>query len=168
MQHGKLLIVAVCAVLTTVPLAHAQLAINVPVPTPSDLAPAGAPGVMVDQPDAAMAEFTAPVVGPPPAVGSSPGSAAGTSDPSAVTVYSNGVYQRVKTYSDYGPVREFDPAQGLLTMQDGTVVTFPPNFAFTSPPEPGQPITIYYFQDQNGTAILSAVDPGTQGSSNGS
>ncbi len=86
---------------------------------------------------------------------------------STVVVLYNGVRQRVKTYADYGAVRTFDPARGILSLDDGTVVNFPSNFVFMSPPEPGQPITLYYFQDQNGNNILSMVDMGKDAGSGG-
>ncbi len=137
------------------PLAQAQLAINVPVTTP-DMASA-------DSTPSAQAI----VVTPPPAMGSSPGSAAGTADPSTTVVFWNGMRQRVKTYSDYAAVRAFDAAQGTLSLDDGTTVSFPANFAFLDTPQPGQPVTIYYFQDRDGTFVLSTIDMGTQGTSNG-
>ncbi len=137
------------------PLAQAQLAINVPV-TP-EMAP-----------DASVPPAPGTMVTPPPAMGSSPGSAAGTADASTTVVFWNGIRQRVKTYSDYAAVRAFDAAQGTLSLDDGTTVSFPSNFAFLDTPQPGQPVTVYYFQDPGGTLVLSAIDMGTQGTSNGS
>ncbi len=133
------------------PFAAAQLAVNVPLPAP----------------DAAQTGSTV-VVTPPPSGGSSPMAAAGMpADTSTVFMYNRGTRDRVKTFSDYGAVRSFDSGQGLLSMQDGTEVTFPSNFAFSTIPEPGQPITIYYFMDRDGRAVLSALDPGLQGGDTG-
>ncbi len=137
--------------LLSIPLAHAQLAINVPVPSTE----AAQPGAVV-------------VVTPPADGGSSSMTGAGVpADPSTVIVYNNGSQERVKTFADYGAVRSFDAGEGLLTMQDGTEVTFPSNFAFSTIPQPGQPITIYYFMDRDGRAVLSALDPGMQGADSG-
>ncbi len=150
-MRSRLLMLAVLSIgLLAVPLAHAQLAINVPLPTTE----AAQPGSTV-------------LVTPPTADGSSPGQAAGVPNPSTVLVYNNGSRERVKTFADYGAVRSFDAGEGLLTMQDGTEVTFPSNFAFTTTPQPGQPITIYYFMDRDGRAVLSALDPGMQGADSG-
>ncbi len=135
--------------LLSIPLAHAQLAINVPVPTAED------------------PQTTSTVIVTPPMDGSSPGQAAGVPDPSTVIMYNHGDRERVKTFADYGAVRSFDAEQGVLTMQDGTEVTFPSNFAFATIPQPGQPITIYYFMDRDGRAVLSALDPGIQGADSG-
>ncbi len=154
-MRNVLQLTAVAILLLVAPLAHAQLAINVPVTTPDTMASASVP------PPAGT------VVTPPPAMGSSPGNAAGTADSSTVLVFYNGIHQRVKTYSDYAPVRVFDAAQGMLSLDDGTTVRFPSNFAFLDTPQAGQPVTIYYFQDRDGNLVLSAIDMGTQGTSNG-
>jgi hypothetical protein len=155
MRYRPLLLAAVSIGLLAAPLAHAQLAINVPVPAPETMAPGTG---MAGQPD---------TMGTLPAMGSSPGGAAGTPDPSTVVVYSDGIRQRVKTYADASTVRAFEPDQGLLSLQDGMVVRFPDNFAFVDTPQPGQPVTIYYFQDRDGNAVLSAIDLGGQGGDSG-
>ncbi len=137
--------------------------------------------VVIEQPGVAAAPApSAPVVAPP--AGSSPGLAAGAPatvivpegtqaaavpEGSTIVVMYNGVRQRVKTYADYAAVRSFDPARGILALDDGTVVNFPSNFAFLSPPEPGQPITVYYFQDVNGNNVLFSTDMGKDGGSGG-
>ncbi len=150
MRPRVMVFVAVSLLLFAVPLANAQLAINVPVPTTD----AAQPGSVL--------------LAPPPAAGSSPGQAAGVpADSSTVVMYNNGQQERVRTFADYGPVRAFDSRQGLLSMQDGTEVTFPSNFAFANTPEPGQPVTIYYFIDGNGNHVLSAIDMGLQGGDTG-
>ena len=145
-----IVLAAVSVVLLCTATSNAQLAINVPVPRTE----AGQPASVM--------------VTPPPAPGSSPGQAAGVSaDPSTVGMYNNGEQERVKTFADYGAVRTFDSRQGILSMQDGTEVSFSRNFAFSTIPEPGQPVTIYYFVDRDGKAILSALDPGLQGGDTG-
>ncbi len=149
MRPRLLMLAAISILLLSASLAHAQLAINVPVP-----------------PETMTTETTLPT--PPstaemPVMGSSPGGAAGVPDPSTTIVYSDGVRQRVKVYADNNTVRAFDPAEGLLSLQDGTEVTFPQNFAFLETPQPGHPVTIYYFIDRNGKPVLSAIDMGLQG-----
>ncbi len=145
--------VAAFLLLLSAPLAHAQLALNVPVPTPETLAPDEA---------APQVPGETPIMG-----GSSPGTAAGVPDPSTVGMYVEGTRQHVKVYADNAAVRTIDLTAGILTLQDGTEVTFPENFAFVDTPQPGQPVTIYYFIDHNGTRVLSAIDMGLQGADTG-
>jgi hypothetical protein len=150
MRTHQLSLSAVSILLLGAPLAHAQLAINVPVPAPESA---------VDQPG---------IMGTPsPALGSSPGGAAGTPDPSTVVGFSEDIRPHGKTYAAASTVRVFDPAKGVLSLLDGTEVTFPANFAFVDTPQPGQPVTIYYFEDRNGQHLLSAIDLGGQGGDSG-
>ncbi len=152
MRLRLVLLTTVSTLLLFTPFAHAQLAINVPVPAPDTLMPDEAAPLVPDE-SATM--------------GSSPGNAAGVPDASTVVVYSDGTRDRVKVYADNAAVRSFDPAAGRLSLQDGTEVTFPANFAFVDTPEPGQPVTIYYFIDRQGTPVLSAIDMGLQGADSG-
>jgi hypothetical protein len=155
MRPRLLFLAAVSMLFLIAPHAHAQLAINVPVPAPDEMAPATG----MDTQSSTMET---------PEIGSSPGGPAGTPDPSTVVGFSEDIRPHGKTYADASTVRVFDPAQGVLSLQDGTEVTFPSNFAFVDTPQPGQPVTIYYFEDRNGQHVLSAIDMGTGGSGNGS
>ncbi len=82
---------------------------------------------------------------------------------SMITVFNNGVRQEYQKYSAQGTVRTFDSWNGRMTLQEGTVVTFPRNYAFTQVPEVGQPVKVTYFTDQNGNNIATSLDSGTSG-----
>lgn len=155
---------------------YAAPAYTAPAPaytTPSGTVAANPNSTVVIEQPATPAPPSAAVVAPPPGAGTAtvilPDGSKTTSVPegSTVVVLYNGVRQRVKTYADYGAIRSFDPAQGVLSLDDGTVVNFPSNFVFMSPPEPGQPVTVYYFQDQSGNNILSMIDMGKDAGSGG-
>jgi hypothetical protein len=190
MRKGTLLMVAVPALLMTAALAQAQLPINSPAAhwgpmTTDNAAPAytapsaaatGDPNstVVIEQPGTAVPGPSAPVVAPPPGAGAPavmlPDGSQTTAiapEGSTVVVLYNGVRQRVKTYADNATVRSFDPARGILSLDDGTVLNFPSNFVFMSAPETGQPVTVYYFQDQAGNNVLSMIDMGKDAGSGG-
>ncbi len=148
-------------------LAHAQAPINQPAPLgpPSTIvvpAPVQQPPV-IPAPQAPTvvtpAQPGATVVNPP----AGQNTAIVVPQGSMVTVFNNGVRQDYKRYSVQGNVRTFDSWSGRMTLQDGTVVTFPQNFAFTQVPESGQPVKLTYFTDQNGNNIGTSIDSGTVG-----
>ncbi len=153
MQTHLFSLAAVSILLLMAPLAHAQLAINVPLPSETMTMDTGTSV----QPDTMET----------PTMGTSPGGGAGTPDPSPVVGLSEDIHPHGKTYAAASTVRVFDPAQGILSLLDGTEVTFPSNFAFVDTPQPGQPVTIYYFEDRNGQHVLSAIDLGGQGGDSG-
>ncbi len=158
--------------------AFAQLPINPPTEWTTPYPTYGAaPGTTLGTPDQtvivvppnANVVITQPGL-PPPTTGSAPVTGAGVpaagdtplKDDSRVSVIHDGMRLRSKTFAEYGAVRSFDSG-GLLTFQDGTEITFPANFAFLSTPEPGQPVTAYYFKDQDGNNVLYTLDMGKDG-----
>ena len=50
-------------------------------------------------------------------------------------------------------MRTFDSWSGKVTLQNGPVVTFPQNFAFTQTPEVEQSVKLTYVVEQNGNNI---------------
>ncbi len=144
-------------------LAYAQAPINQPSATV--VAPAN-PNVAVQPPVTVMPQ--------PPTVVSPPAPSATVVNPpagqttavvvpqgSTVTVFNNGVRQDFRKYAVQGNVRTFDSWTGRMTLQDGTVVTFPSNFAFTNVPQAGEPVRLTYFVDQSGNKIAMSMDNAT-------
>ncbi len=160
---------AIPAIVLAAAIAHAQAPINQPTPmgppstvvVPANPPVQQAPVVVAPQPPAVVtpAQPGATVVNPP----AGQNTAIVVPQGSMVTVFNNGVRQDYKRYSVQGNVRTFDSWSGRMTLQDGTVVTFPQNFAFTQVPESGQPVKLTYFTDQNGNNIGTSIDSGVVG-----
>jgi hypothetical protein len=166
----RLLLLAAAPTLVLVgTLAQAQAPINQPTPlgprstvvVPANPPVQQAPVVVAPQPPTVVAppQPGAAVVNPP----AGQNTAIVVPEGSTVTVFNNGVRQDFKKYSVQGNVRTFDSWSGRMTLQDGTVLLFPSNFAFSQVPSAGQPVKVTYFTDQNGNNIAQSIDSGTIG-----
>jgi uncharacterized protein DUF1344 len=69
-----------------------------------------------------------------------------------------------KEMSIVGRITNIDLSQGTLTLDDGTQITLPPSFQYTSAPMLGQKIEVIY-DEQDGHKIARSVDTGFEGPS---
>ncbi len=161
----RILFVTFSLVLVTAPLAQAQGPVNPSLPQPVGPPPVvvvpATPPVITTPPPVVVAPSSPPAVMAPPTPAGPP-STVMVPEGSTITVFNQGVRQDYQKYSVQGNVQTFDSWSGRMTLQDGTVVMFPPNFAFTQIPESGQPVKLTYFRDANGNNIGTAIDNGTE------
>ena len=169
----KFLLAAVPMLVLVGTLASAQGPMNQPTQPPYGQAPTvvvpASPPVMVQQQPIVVYSAPPPLVAPPQptttiVVPSAAGQATTIVVPqgSTVTLPNTGVSQDVHHYAAQGNVRTFDSWSGRMTLQNGPVLTFPQNFAFTQVPEVGQSVKLTYFVDQNGNNIGQSFE-GTTG-----
>ena len=161
----RLLVAAAPMIVLVGTLAFAQGPMNQPMQpsygqAPTVVVPATPTVTVLQQPVVVSPQPSTTVIYPP-AVG--PTTTIVVPQGSTVTVFSNGVRQDFHHFAVQGNVRTFDSWSGRMTLQNGPVVTFPQNFAFTQVPEVGQPVKLTYFVDQNGNNIGQSIDSGSIG-----
>jgi hypothetical protein len=136
-------------------------------PAPTVAVPANPPVLVQQQPVVVYSQPPVLVAPPQPSTTVVVPSAAGQTTTivvpqgSTVTLPNTGVPPDVHNYAAQGNVRTFDSWSGKMTLQNGPVVTFPRNFAFTQTPEVGQSVKLTYFVDQNGNNIGQSFEGST-------
>jgi uncharacterized protein DUF1344 len=83
-------------------------------------------------------------------------------EPGTVNMPNSGYQQ--KEMSVVGRITDIDLSQGTLTLDDGTQITLPPSFQYTSAPMLGQRVEVTY-DEQDGHKIARSVDAGFEGPS---